>query len=284
MKYHSEKVADSGQQTADSKSQLNAKRYTLNAKSAFSLIEVVAALIILALIVSTVLSVYNRCMASAADSALRRQAFEAARENMEALLAGDSVREHVEFGQSDKYPEIQWQRTVETFYEPITARMWIRAICSAEYTDTDDVPQTVELTHWLTDLTKEDVLKILEQEGKGQELLAGQIIGTLEDAAAYAGVDAETIEQWVENGMPRAEDGSYTKGQLDLYKSTDGKPTAEERKQQAQADMDSVRPTEREDRKTEPKAPEEELIYGYTMEELMQMDFAQVWEIFLKNR
>jgi hypothetical protein len=131
---------------------------------AFTLVEAVTALIILALVSSSVLVVINRCMASAADSALRMQAFEVARNNMETLLSRESVQEMVEYGSSDKYPEIEWQTTVETFYEPVTERMWVWAICSAEYADTAGDVQTIELTHWLTGLTKEQVIELLNQE------------------------------------------------------------------------------------------------------------------------
>ena len=106
-------------------------------KRAFSLVEVLTALAILALISSSVLVVINRGVASAADSALRIQAFEVARENMEKLLASTSLEENVEYGESNKYPEISWTTVVETFYEPITSRMWVRGICSAEYRDTE---------------------------------------------------------------------------------------------------------------------------------------------------
>ncbi|MFZ0035455.1 MAG: type II secretion system protein [Sedimentisphaerales bacterium] len=131
---------------------------------AFSLVEAVTALIILALVSSSVLIVINRCMAGAADSALRMQAFEVARNNIETLLSMESVQEMVEYGSSDKYPEIQWQTTVETFYEPVTERMWVMAICSAEYTDTAGDAQKIELTHWLTGLTKEQVIEMIKQE------------------------------------------------------------------------------------------------------------------------
>jgi len=136
----------------------------LRGKPAFSLLEVIAALVILALVSSSVLVVINRCMSSSADSALCMQAFEVARENMEKLLASDSVSEIAEYGTSDKYPQIQWQRVVEAFYEPVTSRMWVQATCSAEYADTAGQQQTVELTHWLTDLTKEQLLEIIKQE------------------------------------------------------------------------------------------------------------------------
>jgi prepilin-type N-terminal cleavage/methylation domain-containing protein len=135
-----------------------------NMNTAFTLVEVMTALIILALISSSVLIVINRCMACAADSALRMQAFEVARDNMETLLSKDSVNEMVEYGSSDKHPEIRWQTTVEAFYEPVTEQMWVRAICSAEYADTAGEAQTIELTHWLTGLTREQLIQMIKQE------------------------------------------------------------------------------------------------------------------------
>jgi len=169
---HSERTADSGQRTADSKRKLNAIRYTLYAEPAFSLIETVTALIILAIVTSSVLVVINRCVSSTADSAIRRQAFEVARDNMETVLTSTSVSEMVEVGISDKYPQIQWQTTVEPFYEPITGRMWVQAVCSAEYTDAAGELQTVELTHWLAELTKEQLFEIVEERQKEKERLA----------------------------------------------------------------------------------------------------------------
>jgi len=221
----------------------------------FSLPEVVAALVILGLVSSSVLVVINRCMVSATDSALRMRAFEVARENMEALLSRDSVKEMVEYGSSDKYPGIEWQTVVETFYEPLTARMWIQAVCSAEYTDTDGEVQTVELTSWLTNVSEADVRKILEEQQKEDELLAEQIIETEEEAADYAGVDEQTIRQWVENGMLKTKDGYYIKNQLDLYRDNDGNPSVEDREWQAQADAYLIDPTTRQIRPSKQDVP-----------------------------
>jgi type II secretory pathway pseudopilin PulG len=134
---------------------------------AFSLVEAVAALIILALISSSVLVVINRCIVSAADSELRMQAFEVARDNMETLLSKNSVSEAVDYGSSVKYPDIKWQTTVEIFYEPTMTeqlQIWVRGICSAKYTDTAGQEQTIEMTHWLTTLTKEQLLQMLKQK------------------------------------------------------------------------------------------------------------------------
>jgi len=272
---------------------LNAKRYTLYVKGAFSLVEVVAALAILAFVSTSVLVVLNRYMSSTVDSVLRMQAFEVARENMEELLTSGSVAESVEYGDSDRYPDIRWQTTVETFYEPLTARMWIQAICSAEYTDSEGEVQTVELTHWLTDVTKAQLLQILAQQQEEQEQLADQVIETLEEAAEYIGVDEQTIQQWVDNGMLKTEDGRYIMNQLDLYKDSGGKPTIDDRMRLAKADADIIAPTDeqgKQDKQTKQGKQGqtgkrgEELIEGYTREELEQMSLEELIRIFFGNR
>lgn len=175
---------------------------SLRLRKAFSLIETVAALAILALVSSSVLVVVERCTAAMVDSELRMQAFEVARENMEKLLVLDSIGEMVEYGSSERYHDIEWQTVVEAFYEPVTARMWVRAICSAEYTDTDNQLQTVELTHWLTNLSRKQVTEVLEQRQRDQ--MANITFATAEEAAEYLGVDEATVNQWVDNGMPLA--------------------------------------------------------------------------------
>jgi len=193
-------------------------------RSGFSLPEVVASLIILAFVGSSVLVILDRCMTSAAQLTLRMQAFEVARENMEMLLASTSVAEMVEYGTSEKYPEIQWQTVVETFSGLEKDKMWVRAVCSAEYFDAQGETQKVELTHWLTYLTKEQMEKILQFEEEREQQLQeeGEIIQTIEEAAEYAGVDVQTIRQWVTNGMKTTASGWYIKDELDLYATTEG--------------------------------------------------------------
>ncbi len=195
---------------------------------------------ILAFFSSGVLVVINRCMAWAADSAVRIQAFEVARENMEKLLSSDSLKEMSEYGDSEKYPGIKWQTDVETFYEPITSRMWVRGVCTAQYEDAAGEEQTIELTHWLTNVTKEQMLELTQRDEKEKTTLAGQVLETVEDAAAYAGVDVGTVEKWIDNGMLTLENGSFVKQNLDLYKSSGGSPTAEQVQTQIQSEAELV--------------------------------------------
>lgn len=253
---------------------------------AFTLVEVVAALTILAIISSSVLVVIGRCAASATDSALQMHAFEVARRNMETLLASSSVKESTEYGQSERYPEIAWETVVETFYEPITTRMWIRAVCTAEYKDMENQDQEVELVHWLTDLTKEQLLQIMQQR-EGQEQAADQLLETMEDAADYAGVDVETIEKWVQDGMVTTEDGSFIKENLDLYKRSNGKPSAEDKKTQMTAPAglsgQSGKSGGRDSADTEGWQNEVDPKTGLTYGELENMDFSEIWNI-LKSR
>jgi hypothetical protein len=218
------------------------------------------------------------------------QALEVARENMEALLAADSVKETTEYGQSDKYPEIEWQTVVETFYEPITARMWIRAVCSAEYDDTAGELQTVELTHWLTDLTREQLLQIMREEEKEKEDLAGELIETVEEAAEYAGVEPETIEQWLENGMLTTEDGSFVKKNLDIYRQNDGNPSPEDKQLQAKSLTDLREPTTEQGQPGKQGAGDEQSWQdeidpktGLTYGQLEEMEFSEIWDL-LKSK
>jgi hypothetical protein len=169
-------------------------------------------------------------MASAADSVLRMQAFMVAREKLERILASNSVKEMIEYGTSEKYPDIEWETTVETFYESVTSKMWVRAVCLAEYIDAEGENQTVELTHWLTDLNEQQIQELMKQE----QLSPEQILETIQQAAEYAGVDVDTIQQWIDNGMLLTEDGFFIKNELDLYKQTDGNPTEEDRRRQRQ--------------------------------------------------
>ena len=134
--------------------------------SAFTLIEAVMAVAILAAITTSVLVVMNRCVTAAIDIRVKTQAFEIARENMEKLLASASLSDMTEFGYSEQNPDIEWQTAVQSFYEPVTSRMWMEAVCSATYYDSKNAQQKIELTHWLTDLTKEQVLKILDQQSR----------------------------------------------------------------------------------------------------------------------
>ena len=142
-------------------------------RAAFSLPETAAALVILALVCTSIVIVFDRSITSAADSALRMQAFEVAQGNMERLLASSSVKESVEYGSSEEYPAIEWQSAVETFFEPITSRLWARAVCSADYIDSDGRQQKVELANWVTDLTQQQVLELIGlkplQQPAGQE-------------------------------------------------------------------------------------------------------------------
>ena len=197
-------------------------------RKAFTLIEVTTSLVILAIISSGVLVVVNRSMVSVSDSTMRMQAFEVARENMERVLCARQVPQIVEYGESEKNPEIKWEIMTETFSVPAGSQTWLRAVCSAIYNDSDGQEQRIELTHWLTDLTDEQV-KRLSSDGN-------EIIATVDQAAIYAGIDADTILQWVDNGMELTPEGYYIKGQLDLYKKSNGYPSEEEIAWQYQID------------------------------------------------
>ncbi len=200
----------------------------------FTLVEVLTALGILALVSSSVLLVMNRCMSSAADSALRMEAFQLVRENLEKVLVSDSVEETVEYGMSDEYSGVSWQTVIEGFPEPVTGQMWVRAVCTAEYLDSKGQRQTVELVHWITQLTDQQAGQLLQEEDL-EQIEAEQLVESVEEAAEYAGVSAETIEQWVEKGLLKTDDGAFIRYNLDLFVEGNGDPTPEEKAEQVES-------------------------------------------------
>ncbi len=197
----------------------------------FTLLEVLTALAILALASSSVLLVIDRCVASAADSALRMEAFQLVRENLEKVLVSDAVEESVEYGDSETYADMSWQTVIEAFAEPMEGQMWVRAVCSAEYTDSKGQKQKVELVHWITELTDQQAGQLMNDEELAK-LEAEQFLATAEEAAQYARVNVETLEQWVEDGLMMTEDEGFLKYNLDLFVESKGNPTAEDKANQ----------------------------------------------------
>jgi len=255
-------------------------------EKAFSLVEVLTALTILAMISFSVLVVIDRSTASAANSMQQMRAFEVARENMEKLLSSASVKEGVEYGDSNEYPDIRWETIVEPFYEPITARMWIRGVCSAKYNDPNGQEQIIELEHWLTDLTKEQLLQIMKRDEEPQDG-SGELLATLEEAAEYAGVDVETIQQWLENGLLTLEDGSFIKSNLDIYIRSKGNPTDAEKEKQIKSKAELKNKTGQSgkagDAGQQGQKDEIDPKTGLPYSELEQMDFTQIWDL-MKGR
>lgn len=252
--------------------------------------EVVAALVILGFFSSGVMVVINRCMAWATDSAIRMQAFEVARENMEKLLSLGSVEEMSEFGDSEKYPEIKWQTDVETFYEPVTSRMWVRAVCLAQYNDDAGEEQTIELSHWLTNISKEQLLEIMERDEKDLEMLAGQVFETIDEAAAYAGVDVDTVEQWIDKGLAPLEDGSIPKQNLDIYAQSKGNPTAEQVQSQVQSKAELVKQQQKTPDEQEAAMSDDEWldqidpVTGLTNRQVESMSVEELFNLLLERR
>ena len=126
---------------------------------------------ILGLISGSVLVVLNRSLEAVIDSRVRMQTFELARLNMEELLASDSVTDTAEFGVHELNDDIEWEIIVEPFDEPVKLKMWIRAICSASFTDRYGERQRIEMTHWLTQLSRAQEKQIRDQRRRQQEAL-----------------------------------------------------------------------------------------------------------------
>jgi prepilin-type N-terminal cleavage/methylation domain-containing protein len=256
---------------------------------AFTLIEVLTALAILGLASSSVLVVINRCVASAANSALRMEAFELARENLERVLIADVLQETVEYGTSEIYPDLSWQTVIEAFPEPVGGQMWVRAVCSAEYKDSHGETQKVELVHWITALTDRQTGQLMENEDL--ELLeVEQLLVTAEEAAAYAGVDLATLQEWIERGLMTNQDGAFIKYNLDLFVESRGDPTQEEKAKQVESILELAMVLRTMQKELEEGAGEPgqtgdiEPTTGLTHEQLEEMNVGEVMDLLKQKQ
>jgi hypothetical protein len=175
--------------------------------------------------------VVNQNVSSAADSVRRMEAFRLARENMERVLSSASVTETVEFGTSEIYPDISWRTVVEAFSEPANGTTWLRAVCTADFTDSTGETQKVELIHWLVPLTDQQAAQFAQGE-ENSSVSAEQLIEDINGAAKYAAVDVDTIQKWLANGLIVMSDGSYLRYNLDIFVRSKGNPTDAARAQQ----------------------------------------------------
>jgi prepilin-type N-terminal cleavage/methylation domain-containing protein len=249
----------------------------------FTLIEVISATAILALIASSVWVVIDRCVCSAADSKIKMHAFEVARENLETILSMPSVKEKIQYGASERYPEIEWETVVETFFEPVNSQMWLRAVCTASYYNSKGDEQSVELVHWLAGLSKEQLLAVLmrHDDSNDNEPLF-QVIETAEDAAIYAGVSPDDIQKWLDNGMKTTDDGFFLKNNLDLFKKNSGTPSETDKTNLQITSEDDLKRLMTNEEK-EQLENEIEPTTGMTFGQLEQMDIQQIWGL-LKNK
>ena len=138
----------------------------------FTLIEMTVALVILGMIIASIFTIINRCVDTVVDCQIKMEAFNIARGNMEKLLAQKSLSDTFEYGTSETNPDINWETTVESFYEPVGNKMWMRAVCTCEFITSNGEEDKVELTHWLTSLSQNQIMQIMEQQQR-EEAYAG---------------------------------------------------------------------------------------------------------------
>lgn len=137
----------------------------------FTIVEVAAALLLLSLMLGSVMVLMNRYVEVVMDMRLEEEAFELARSNMEMLLSETKLSQSSDYGTSETNPAIDWETVVEPFYEPVKSNMWIRAVCTAGFMDTTGEYQEVELEHWITSLTPQQIKQILAQQKIDAEYL-----------------------------------------------------------------------------------------------------------------
>lgn len=196
--------------------------------SGFTLVEVAVTIVVVGLIVGSSMTILDRLIGAMGDMRLRSEAFEIARQNMETLLSETKAADLSEYGTSEICPEVQWQTAIEPFYEPISKKMWIRAVCSAGFNDSKGQYQSIDLEHWLTNLSADVVRQIIQQqkaEDDYLDLLSGTASGQEEAAVqettmAYleeAGLDVDKYSDFLDQQRNQKLDYISKKGFDDGY-------------------------------------------------------------------
>ena len=121
--------------------------------SAFTIAEVMASLVVLGMITISSFKVITRCQDSSIDMRMKGLAFQVAGENLDKILSDQPIIEFESSGESELYPEISWEAKVDTKDEPLTRKVWVRAVSKAMYLDSDNEEQQVELVYYITDLS-----------------------------------------------------------------------------------------------------------------------------------
>jgi hypothetical protein len=116
-----------------------------------------------------------------------------------------------------------------------------------------------------------------------------QLLPTAEEAALYAGVDAKTLTQWVENGLLTTPDGGFLKHNLDLFVDSRGNPTDEQKARQMESITElamALRTLQKEweqGAEASGGAGGRDPTTGLTYEQLQKMSVSEVMEL-LKQR
>lgn len=183
-------------------------RLHLIRRNGFTIVEVSAALVLLGLLLASTLMLMNRYVDTVIDFRLREKAFELARSNMEQLLSETKLSDKDDYGTDEFNPELDWETMVEPFFEPVTNQMWIRAVCTAGFLDTKGERQDVELEHWITNLTPEQVKQITAQQKAEQEfmeLLQGGDLTDIQKATVafilQEGLDIEAYRKFLKQQL-----------------------------------------------------------------------------------
>ncbi len=153
---------------------MNASKYKFSSysKGGFTLIEALTALVIVGFICGTVLVVINDCVDSISDQSSRLEAIEVARENIEFLISQSMLKESVETGISEVYPGIEWVMSVEVVQFPMTNKLWMKAVSSANFYNSNNELEEIKFERWLAPLTAQQEKLIMNDRQREQDYLS----------------------------------------------------------------------------------------------------------------
>ncbi len=128
-------------------------------------------MVIVSFICGTVAIVIGESLDSIADQRSKQQAVRVAHQNMETILAQEEIEEFSETGMSELYPDIEWTKGVEVVEFSGTGKLWMKAVSSANFYDSDNEIEEITFENWLAPLTRKQERLVQEDREKEEEYL-----------------------------------------------------------------------------------------------------------------
>ncbi|MGE4285836.1 MAG: prepilin-type N-terminal cleavage/methylation domain-containing protein [Phycisphaerae bacterium] len=179
-------------------------------RKAYTLVEAMAALLVMGIVVSGVVVTITNCLETMIDMRLENNAVDLARENMEYILSKNDAYEFYDSGVDEFNPDLNWEIGFEVATYPNTSDMWVRAFSTSGYYRTDGEYKTIEFESWIVRLSDEQ-----QQQYKEQATAEQQMLDDVADAVSEAQAEKDTAEEETDTGSVEPADNSELQELLD---------------------------------------------------------------------
>ena len=174
-------------------------------KKAFTLVEAMAALLVMGIVTGGVVVTISNCLNSMINMRLEEEAVNLASENMEYLLAKKQISEFVESGTDEINPDLSWEIGFEVAEFPSTGKLWVRAFSTASYYNSENEYKEIQFEDWLMQLDDKEA-KLVEQQREEEQALLDE--ASKEDSPNSTSQDSEEMLDETIDDVPTGSESS----------------------------------------------------------------------------